>query len=84
MPDRRRRRVSLEDINAIERDFDRLEAKALLHGRTEAIEREITRLGAELEEIDIGAWEDWLMARNWELGGHRVPDLHSVIRLSIK
>jgi hypothetical protein len=60
--------AAMDDIEAIERQLDRLEAAALLHGRTEAIERKMTELAAKLDEIDEGAGEDWLMARDRELG----------------
>jgi hypothetical protein len=52
----------------IEKQLDRLEAKALLHGRSEAIDAEINALCRRLDELEAGAGEDWLMARDRELG----------------
>jgi hypothetical protein len=39
-----------------------------LHGRTEAIEKDNARLTAELDDNEEAAGEDWLMARDRELG----------------
>ena len=58
----------MDDSDAIERQIDRLEAKALLHGRTEAIAAEIEALTAKLQAMDEGVGEDWLRQRDQELG----------------
>ena len=63
----------MNDIQAIQRQLARLEAKALLHGRTEAIEKEIAGLCARLDGIEEGVGEDWLMARDRELGRAFAP-----------
>jgi hypothetical protein len=57
-----------DDLLDLERQLARLEAKADLHGRTEAIEREIADICRRLDELEHGAGEDWLMRRDAELG----------------
>jgi len=57
-----------DDVKAIERQLARLEAKALLHGNTAAIETEMTGLAERLDALEQGAGEEWLMKRDRELG----------------
>ncbi len=59
--------MSAEDVTSIERQLERLEAKALLHGRTAAIEAEVTALAERLDGLEQGAGEDWLRGRDREL-----------------
>jgi hypothetical protein len=57
-----------DELQAMERQLNRLQAKADLHGCTDAIEREIGGICRRLDEMEMGAGEDWLMQRDRELG----------------
>jgi hypothetical protein len=57
-----------EEVTSIKRQLERLEAKALLHGRAPAIELEILHLCGQLDKLQPGTGDDWLMDNDRLLG----------------
>jgi hypothetical protein len=60
--------IMSEDFLELERRLDRLEAKALLHGHTGAIETEIDAVNTQLDELELVEGGERLMKRDQELG----------------